>query len=156
MDITALMPGAAAPDGKPRKAVRRERGASAVEFAIIMPLLFLVIAGIVDFGRAFFTEIQLANSAREGARAAVVLPNPPNTGVAASITARATAAAPGVVDPAGVTLVATCTGNPNAQATVDVSAPFQWTIMRPALALVGATWGLNGTLTSRAVMQCGG
>src|SRR6478736_7021675 len=51
---------------------RTERGASAVEFAIVLPVLFLLIAAIVDFGRAYFYQIQLANSAREGARAAAV------------------------------------------------------------------------------------
>ena len=35
-------------------------------------MLLLVIAGIIDFGRAFFTQIELTNAAREGARAAVV------------------------------------------------------------------------------------
>ena len=122
-----------------------------------MPLLFLVIAGIVDFGRAFFFEIQLANSAREGVRAAVVLPSPPNpaASVTASVAARATAAAP-IVSAANVTPVAICGTGSTAAATVDVQVPFEWIIMRPAIALVGGNWGLNGTLTSRAVMQCGG
>lgn len=58
--------------GLRRPRTRRDLGAAAVEFAIIFPLLLLVVAGIVDFGRAFFTQIQLTNAAREGARAAVV------------------------------------------------------------------------------------
>jgi Flp pilus assembly protein TadG len=47
---------------------RRERGAVAVEMAIILPLLLLVVGGIVDFGRAAFTQNVVTNAAREGAR----------------------------------------------------------------------------------------
>ena len=48
---------------------RREHGAVAVEMAIILPLLLLVIGGIVDFGRLLFTQNIVTNAAREGARA---------------------------------------------------------------------------------------
>jgi Flp pilus assembly protein TadG len=51
---------------------RLERGAAAVEMAIILPLLVLLLGGMVDYGRFFFTQIQLTNAAREGARAAIV------------------------------------------------------------------------------------
>lgn len=47
---------------------RRERGAAAVEMAILLPLLLLIIAGIIDLGRLMFTQVQTANAAREGAR----------------------------------------------------------------------------------------
>ena len=47
---------------------RRERGAVAVEMAIILPLLLLVVGGIVDFGRLLFTQNIVTNAAREGAR----------------------------------------------------------------------------------------
>jgi Flp pilus assembly protein TadG len=47
---------------------RTERGANLAEFAIIAPLLLLLLAGIADFGRAFQTYIVLTNAAREGAR----------------------------------------------------------------------------------------
>jgi Flp pilus assembly protein TadG len=53
-----------------------EAGAAAVEFALVAPLLVLLICGIVDLGRAYATLNQLAASAREGARLAAVLPNP--------------------------------------------------------------------------------
>ena len=51
---------------------RRERGAAAVEMAIVLPLLVLLLGGIIDFGWLFFNEVMLANAAREGARGAVV------------------------------------------------------------------------------------
>ena len=53
-----------------------EAGVAVVEFALVAPLLLLLIFGIVDLGRAYATLNQLAASAREGARVAAVLPNP--------------------------------------------------------------------------------
>ena len=53
------------------RALRSERGAAAVEMALMLPVLILLIGGIVDFGRAYYTQIMLTNAAREGARAAV-------------------------------------------------------------------------------------
>ena len=47
---------------------RRERGAAAVEMAIVLPVLLLVMGGIVDFGRALFTQNIATNAAREGVR----------------------------------------------------------------------------------------
>ena len=51
---------------------RRERGASAVEFALVMPMLFLVLFGIMDFGLQFLNLNSMHNGTREGARQAVV------------------------------------------------------------------------------------
>ena len=46
----------------------RERGANLVEFALVLPLLLLMLVGIADLGRAFTTYIAITNAAREGAR----------------------------------------------------------------------------------------
>jgi Flp pilus assembly protein TadG len=46
----------------------RERGAAAVEMALVLPLLLLIVGGIVDFGRFFYTQNIVVNAAREGAR----------------------------------------------------------------------------------------
>ncbi|MHB1523003.1 MAG: TadE/TadG family type IV pilus assembly protein [Candidatus Dormibacteria bacterium] len=57
---------------------RGSRGQSAVEFALVAPLLFLLIFGIVDFGRAMFYQNEITNAAREGARIAILASNPCN------------------------------------------------------------------------------
>jgi len=49
-----------------------ESGQALVEFAIVAPILLLLVLGIVDFGRAFFTYHVLVDAAREGGRVAVV------------------------------------------------------------------------------------
>ena len=133
---------------------RTERGASAVELAIVLPVLFLVIAGIVDFGRYFFSQIQLTNAAREGARAAVVLPTPSASDMTA-ITDRALAGAAGVPG-ASATVVATCPAPSPSYATVRVTATFDWIIMKPAIQMVGGSWGISGPIVADGVMQCGG
>jgi Flp pilus assembly protein TadG len=54
------------------KDTRTDRGASAVEFALVVIPLLMIIAGIVNFGFAFAQQLALDNSVRAGARAGVV------------------------------------------------------------------------------------
>lgn len=49
-----------------------EKGQSVVEFAILLPILLLLLMGIIQFGIIFSAQIALTNAAREGARAASV------------------------------------------------------------------------------------
>ncbi|MFQ5967553.1 MAG: TadE family protein [Acidimicrobiia bacterium] len=44
-----------------------ERGASAVEMALVTPLFLLLVLGIVDLGRALYTDLALKEAAQEGA-----------------------------------------------------------------------------------------
>lgn len=46
----------------------RPAGQSALEFALLVPLLMLIALGILDLGRVYFVAITIANAAREGAR----------------------------------------------------------------------------------------
>lgn len=50
----------------------RERGAVAVEFALLVPLLVALLVAITDYGLWYSDSISLRSSAREGVRAAVV------------------------------------------------------------------------------------
>lgn len=54
--------------------LRCEKGAQLVEFALVLPLLLLVMLGIAEFGFIFHRYEVLTNAAREGARIAI-LPN---------------------------------------------------------------------------------
>jgi Flp pilus assembly protein TadG len=131
-----------------RRAGFTERGAAALEMAIVLPLLILILGGIIDYGRAFFTQIVLANAAREGARAAVVLANP---------VTRANAASTGIVGwqtptvSGGVGNAGTCVGSTPATAPVTVvtSATFSYFF-------AGVLPGVSSTTTlqSRATMGC--
>ncbi|MGB8383112.1 MAG: hypothetical protein WCG47_18010, partial [Dermatophilaceae bacterium] len=96
----------------------------------------------------FFTQIELTNAAREGARAAVV-----STMTGADIKLRAQSSTPGIP---GITTTATICGSSGDNATVTAGAPFQWLLLQPALNVVGASGALPSTLSSTAVMKCGG
>jgi Flp pilus assembly protein TadG len=45
-----------------------ERGAVAVEFAILAPVLVMLLLGIMEFGRAYNAQASLSSAAREGVR----------------------------------------------------------------------------------------
>ena len=49
-----------------------ERGTTAVEFALVLPLFLLLLFGIIDFGRYFFVQHTLQFATREGTRLATV------------------------------------------------------------------------------------
>ncbi len=49
-----------------------EAGQSLVEFTMILPIFLVLMFGLVDFGRAFYTWLLVTNAAREGARVAAV------------------------------------------------------------------------------------
>lgn len=50
----------------------RQRGQALVEFALILPLLVLLLVGVFDFGRAIYAYNTISNAARQGARLAIV------------------------------------------------------------------------------------
>ncbi|HSB20130.1 MAG TPA: TadE/TadG family type IV pilus assembly protein [Anaeromyxobacteraceae bacterium] len=49
-----------------------QRGAAAVEFALVLPLLLMLVLGAIDWGWYFFVREVVTNAAREGARAGAV------------------------------------------------------------------------------------
>lgn len=52
--------------------LRDGRGAAAVEFAIVMPLLFLLMFGIIEWSLLMYNKAMITNASREGARAGIV------------------------------------------------------------------------------------
>ena len=115
-----------------RTALRRrgERGAAAVEFAIILPILIVLVFGIVEFSIAYNHQQGLHAAAREGARVAS-LPQSDQ----ATIDARVRSALQGVLsatDIQNATITVTPSGNqpcdsaaPGTDVVVTVSAPDQ-------------------------------
>ena len=113
-----------------------DRGAIIVEFALIVPILLMVLVGIVNFGVAYNTQITLQGAAREGARAlalgnsAVAAVNA-SGGVAISVSSQTSCRA----------------GDSNAYATVITSKDFTFSIPFVPLG--------TKTLTAKASMRCG-
>ena len=57
------------------KGGRKRRGAAVIEFAVLLPLLLLILFGIIEFGFIWLQSHYIANAAREGARIAAKLSN---------------------------------------------------------------------------------
>ena len=55
---------------------QRQKGIAAVEFAIVLPVLLLIVFGIVQLGIALYDKPVITNASREGARAGIVLKSP--------------------------------------------------------------------------------
>ena len=129
-----------------RRRLRDERGASAVEFALIVPLLVLLVVGIVEFGHAFQVQGQLSAAVREGVRT-MALQNDPAAARAAVRGATSTFD-PGITDaeititPAACPLVG---GSSTVRLTVDYDMPF----------LTGL-FGSGVDLSATGVMRCNG
>jgi Flp pilus assembly protein TadG len=49
-----------------------QKGAAAAEFAIVLPLLIILVFGIIDVGLALYNKQVITNASREGARAGIV------------------------------------------------------------------------------------
>jgi Flp pilus assembly protein TadG len=126
----------------------RDRGAVAVEFALVLPLLLLIVFGIIDFGRALNAQITLTQAAREGARLAAV--------GNADVVGQTRAAATGL-SPVNVTVTRCQTGaGPSANAVVSVSYSFSFVTPIGAIAGMfgGSGFGSPITLTAQGVMPC--
>lgn len=57
---------------------RKQRGVAAIEFALVFMLLFLVMYALATFGAALYIQQAVSRAAEDGARAAELLPHPPD------------------------------------------------------------------------------
>ena len=120
---------------------RSERAAAMVEFAIVLPILLLMVFGIVDFGRALYTLNNLTAAVREGARLASTRISPdPTTG--SSMTAVSTAVTNYVVAFGGnagaPTVSETFSGTPpNMQSITVQIVNYPFTPITPLTNLIG-------------------
>ncbi|MCW2633881.1 MAG: tadE [Blastococcus sp.] len=129
-----------------RRTLRDERGASAVEFAFIVPLLIMLVIGIAEFGHAFQVQGTLSAAAREGVRAMALR----NDAVDARAVVRNAADSlnPALTD-AQIQIPVACpttgAGPTNVRLTITYRMPY----------LTGF-FGSGVTLTGTGVMRCAG
>lgn len=136
----------------------RDRGAAAVEFAFIVPVLVVLIFGSIEFGLAVQARTMLGNAAREGVRVASLTANGDATSAAQVKTAvdNALAGVSGTktvtvtcATPAGAACTIGAKNNGNNVATVTVTIDYTGiTGMFPALT--------NKTLTASSYMRIEG
>jgi Flp pilus assembly protein TadG len=120
-----------------------ERGAAAIEFALILPILVILVFGVIEFGRVFNAQISITNAAREGARSMAIHNNAVNAKVAARDAAPALSP---LLSLASVDVSpATCVSGSSVTVTTHYTVDF-----------VTGYFGANIPLTGKGVMQCGG
>ena len=100
------------------------KGVAAVEFAIVLPLLLLIVFGIIEFGFLLYDQAVITNASREGARKGVVYAIEQNASGAS--TAQDYAASLGTLISLNRASAPTCaSGNTNPCATaIDVNGDF--------------------------------
>lgn len=59
-----------------RKFLKKERGTAIVEFALVLPLLIVLLFGIIEFSLALYDKAVVTNASREGARRGIVAQAP--------------------------------------------------------------------------------
>ena len=126
---------------------RSEKGAAAVEFALLLPVLMMILFGIVEFGIALYQQSVLTNASREGARLGIVQSTPPIT------TGQINAAIDTYLTPTGINpanvgraiIPGTVTGAP---VRVTLTLPYAFTVLP---GLTGIT--PNITLTAWTEMR---
>jgi len=133
----------------------RRRGQSLVEFALVVPVLLMVLVGLIEFGRAWNVSQTVTFAARQGSRIAAVLnvqglpDDEARDSVVAVVTkvlASNNIACTGCVE----IPIAGLNGGANTPVEVRVGVPYQFMLLRPFVAL--ADDGLI-TLRSAAVMR---
>ena len=129
-----------------RSCRRKRRGAAVVEFAVVVPVFFLLVFGMIEYGRLVMVQQVLTNACREGARVGV-LDGATQTSVNTAVNNYLTSA-----NITGATT--TVTPNPpssaayGASVTVTVSVGFNQVSWLPSPMFLGGR-----TLTATSVMR---
>ena len=140
-----------------RKTERR-RGAAIVEAALVLPIFFMVILGIVEFGRAFMVTQMVQNAAREGCRRAIT-GGYSNASIISEVKSDLTAAGISSADVTVTITVTVASGNPTVSGN-DVTAATTKdlvnvvvTIPFDEVALIPGDYLDGKTLTGRSTMR---
>lgn len=122
-----------------------ERGAAAVEFALVLPVLLILVLGIVEFGRAYNIQTTLSAAAREGVRVMALQSSASQARAATKTAAQPTVAlSDGEIAVSPASCVVT---GPATSATVTVTYP---------MTFITNFFGTTITLTGKGVMRCNG
>ena len=152
----------------PRTKLRRgdvsklELGATAVEFALILPLLLVLVVGLIDFGRMGFVQISVTAASRDGARYSSLFSSgltnlqPLNDFVQLAAPRAAQVAQLSSTGTLSVSTVTCSTAQSGENTTVTVSTNYKWLLPVGLLSMVapGASWLNDLTITSSGSIRC--
>lgn len=114
----------------------RDRGAAAVEFALVLPILLLLTFGIISFGYAFHVQTLLDNAARDAVRVYVLSDGTPTQAMTAARDRAAASVAGTAAQGAVLQPIAACSAGGNVRAVVT----------RTNVPLFGGVFGTSLTL----------
>ncbi len=112
--------------GRSRRPPRRSRGQALVEFAVVLPVFLLILAGVIDFGLGLYSQMTVINAAREGARYAVV-----NTPLNTSNVTNRVEAMTGGLDQSQLTVNVSCQASCASGDTVVVRVDYDYHMLWP-------------------------
>jgi TadE-like protein len=124
---------------------RGEDGAVAVEFALLLPMLVTLFAGIIEFGLALYFQEVITNASREAARSGIVMGMPRPTEGEVTNVALTYLTNLGVPCTASCISVSGAQGDSGDDLTVRVDLPYRFAI------LPGFIEGFVGDITLRAM-----
>ena len=127
-------------------ALARDRGAAAVEFALVAVLLLTLVFGIAEFGRMWFLQSSLSAAARDGARTMAVK-NDQDEAEAAAEAVFTSGGGPTTISITPAT--GDCDSGGSATVTLTYDAAFMTGFFNPI-------FGESVTLRGEGVMRCGG
>lgn len=108
----------------------RERGQAAVEFALILPFLLVMLVGIIEFGRAWNEHMVITDAAREAARKGAIYDESVTAADIETVAKDAMAAAGINPNTATITLN-NWDGDANTKLTVSIDLPYTFTFFGP-------------------------
>lgn len=143
--------------------IKRQRGAQAVEFALVLPFFLALLLLVIDMGFLVFNKAVITNASREAARAGAVLTSAPWT-TSAVATVACNYARNSLISTSNGTHTSSCSGsadpvivvsNPNGHVppnfgdpvSVSVTYPYQGLLKTLMINTIETVWNLNATTT---------
>lgn len=133
--------------------INREQGTSSVEFALVLPLLLLMLFAIIEFSIAMFDKAVITNASREGARKGILMRTPPRVSAGEITTTVVNYAGAHLISfseaavTTNVSSVCVDSGDP---LTVTVSYPYSFFVVPNFISTLTGPLMLNGV----TVMRC--
>ena len=124
---------------------RREKGQSLLEFALILPVLLIVLAGVLDLGRIYYSYVAITDAAAEGATYAAMYPQVSDRD---EVFQRAQEASRGLVQIDNSMVEVDCPSVASG-APVTVTVSYSFTVATPLINVIVP----NGVLELRAVAR---
>lgn len=135
-----------------------QRGAAAVEFALILPVLLLILFGVIEFGLVMFNKQVITNASREGARFGIVSDTPRKTvgqitGEVTRYTDKNLITFSKISTPLVVSVPSPCVSFGN-DLTVNVTYRYDFLVLSALTRLFEGGLGDGVNLQARTVMRC--